>query len=145
MIRTLGRRDIEAILPHRHPFLFVDQVVELTPGERIVGVLGVPENGRILFRDRSGRGFLPPMVLTEALAQVGAILVLYPEENRGRSILFRAIERARMRRAIPAGTTVRLEARVRRLRGRLGSLAVKAYVEGALAARGTMTFALQDG
>jgi len=140
----LGRAAIEAILPHRAPFLFVDRVTEIHPGERIVGVVRVSEDDRYVVRDPKGNFWFPPTLLTEAMAQVGAILVLYAPENRGRTIFFRAIERARLRRAIPAGASVEVVALVKRLRGRLGSLVVKAYVEQKLAARAVMAFALLD-
>ncbi len=139
----LDRREIERVLPHRYPFLFVDRVLALQPGERIVGLLEVGENGRYLAR-RGKDAFLPPTVLTEAMAQVGAVLVLHPEENRGRTLFFRAIERVRFRRPVPVGASVRIEGQVRRLRGRVGSLAMKAYLGEKLAASGIMGFALSE-
>jgi len=140
----LGPREIERVLPHRYPFLFVDRVLSLQPGERIVGLLEISESGRYLARVGEGGAFLPPTVLTEAMAQVGAVLVLYPEENRGRTLFFRAIERVRFRRPVPVGASVRIEGQVRRLRGRVGSLAMKAYLGEKLAASGVMGFALAE-
>ena len=87
----LDRADIETILPHREPFLFVDAVLEIEDGKHIVGELHVDDGIRFLSRRDDGV-FLPATVLAEAMAQVGAILVLHPEENRGRTIYFRAIE-----------------------------------------------------
>lgn len=140
----LGRHPIQQVLPHRYPFLFVDRILAIEPGERIVGLLEVTEGGRYVVRDRKGRAFLPPTVLTEAMAQVGAFLVLHPEENRGRTLFFRAIERVRFRRPVPAGALVRIEGKIRRFRGRVGSLTMKAYLGETLAASGVMGFALSD-
>lgn len=141
MARSLDRRDIENILPHRPPFLFVDSVSDIEPGRCITGNFEVKPSE--LFLDgEDGNAFLPNTILVEAMAQVGAILVLHPEENRGRTIFFRAIEQARFHQRVPAGATVRVEASVRRLRARYGSLTVNAFLDGELAAEATMSFAL---
>lgn len=137
----LGREQIEAILPHRAPFLFVDEIDEIVPGVRIVGAFLVKE--RELFLTREGaQAYLPQSVLTEAMAQVGAILVLHPEENRGRTIYFRSIEDMEFHRRARVGTRIRVEARVKKLRSRFGRLAVEAQVDSDLAAQGIMSFAL---
>lgn len=145
MTRALDRPDIERILPHRDPFLFVDEVVELVPGKRVVGVIRVPETGSFLRGVPDRARFFPPTLLVEAMAQVGAILVLHGVDNRGRTIYFRAIEQARFHRSVPTGSILRVEGDVRRLRGRLGTLAMKAFFDepsGALLAEGVMSFAL---
>jgi 3-hydroxyacyl-[acyl-carrier-protein] dehydratase len=76
------------------------------------------------------------------MAQVGAVLVLYPQENRGRTIYFRSIESTTFHKRIPAGSTLRVEGAVRRLRGRLGSFRMNAFLGDGLVAEGTMGFAL---
>jgi 3-hydroxyacyl-[acyl-carrier-protein] dehydratase len=140
--RVLTRTDIEGILPHRDPFLFVDEILEITPGEKIVGVVKVSNAGMFLHHHESGRSFLPPTILTEAMAQVGAVLVLHPEDNRGRTIYFRSIEDTRFHKKVPAGSTLRVEGEVRRLRARLGSLKMNAFLNDELVAEGVMGFAL---
>jgi 3-hydroxyacyl-[acyl-carrier-protein] dehydratase len=140
--RVLDRTGIEGILPHRDPFLFVDEIVEIVPSEKIVGVVRVSDTGLFLYHDESGRSYLPQTILTEAMAQVGAVLVLQPEENRGRTIYFRSIEEATFHKKIPSGSTVRVEGVVRRLRGRLGSLKMNAFLDDELVAEGVMGFAL---
>jgi 3-hydroxyacyl-[acyl-carrier-protein] dehydratase len=137
----LDRAQIQEILPHRAPFLFVDSISMIVPGERIVGEFLVKETERFLARERDER-FFPSTLLAEAMAQIGAILVLYPEENRGRTIYFRSIEEAEFCRRVPVGARVRVDARIKKLRSRFGSLGVEAFVEGDLAARGVMSFAL---
>ena len=139
--RALDRKEIEDILPHRPPFLFVDSVSDFEPGRCITGNFEVKSSGLCLQED-NGTAFLPNTILVEAMAQVGAILVLHPEENRGRTIFFRAIQDTEFHARIPAGGRVRVEASVRRLRARFGSLTVSAYLDEQLAAQGTMSFAL---
>ena len=75
---------IERILPHRYPFLLVDRVTELEPDKRIVGIKNVSLNERYLAHQPGDRPALPPTILTECIAQVGAILILSKPENRGR-------------------------------------------------------------
>ena len=137
----LDRSQIEAILPHREPFLFVDSVSEIEPLKRIVGELRVRDEIRFLAR-RGDEVFLPSTVLAEAMAQVGAILVLYPEDNRGRTIYFRSIAGAEFDGRVELDQTVRIEAEVRRLRSRFGSLGVTASVGDHVIAKAVMSFAL---
>ncbi len=111
---------IERILPHRYPFLLVDRITELEPDRRIVGIKNVSPNERYLSSVAGEPPAMPPTILTECVAQVGAILILSKPENRGKLILFRGIERVRFRRPVYAGDVVEIEARVKRLRSRMG-------------------------
>jgi 3-hydroxyacyl-[acyl-carrier-protein] dehydratase len=95
-----------------------------------------------LVKDESGKPYFPPTLLTEAMAQVGAVLVLNDEGNRGRTIYFRSIEGASFHKKVPAGSTVRVEGVVHRMRGRLGSLKMSAFLGEELVAEGIMSFAL---
>ena len=132
---------IEQILPHRYPFLLVDRITELEVDRRIVGIKNVSLNERYL--SYSGRTpVMPPTILTEAIAQVGAILVLAKPENRQRLPFFAGIERVRYRHPVRPGDVVMIEATVIRLRSRMGLLKGIARVDGRRAVEGTMTFAL---
>jgi len=133
---------IEAILPHRYPFLLVDRITEIEIDKRIVGIKNVSLNERYLAHRSGERPVLPPTILTEAIAQVGAILILAKEEIRQRLPFFAGIERVRYRRPVHPGDVVVIEALVRRLRSRMGVLHGIARVEGKVAVEGTMTFAL---
>ena len=133
---------IEAILPHRYPFLLVDRITEIEIDKRIVGIKNVSLNERYLAHRSGERPVLPPTILTEAIAQVGAILILAKEENRQRLPFFAGIERVRYRRPVHPGDVVVIEALVRRLRSRMGVLHGIARVDGNVAVEGTMTFAL---
>jgi 3-hydroxyacyl-[acyl-carrier-protein] dehydratase len=140
----LDYQAIESILPHRYPFLLVDRITELEMDKRIVGIKNVTLNERYMSREGSGRSVLPPTILTEAIAQVGAILILAKPENRQRLPFFAGIKRVRFRRPVHAGDVVEIEALVLRLRTTMGLLKGIARVNGDRVVEGTMTFALGD-
>lgn len=134
---------IERVLPHRYPFLLVDRVIEFEPDKRIVGIKNVSINERYLSPGPDdARPVLPPTILTEAVAQVGAILILSKPENRNRLIYFMGIERVRYRGCVHPGDVVEIEALVKRLRSRMGVLTGRARVGDRVVVHGTMTFAL---
>jgi 3-hydroxyacyl-[acyl-carrier-protein] dehydratase len=133
---------IEGILPHRYPFLLVDRVTEFEPDKRIVGIKNVSLNERYLWHGKEESPVLPATILTEAIAQVGAILILAKPENREKLIFFMGIERVRYRRPVRPGDVVEIEAVVQRLRSRMGRLSGAARVNGHVVCDGTMTFAL---
>lgn len=133
---------IERILPHRYPFLLVDRVTALEPDRRIVGIKNVSLNERALWHGQGSEPVLPPTILTEAIAQVGAILILSKPENAEKLIFFMGIERVRYRRPVHPGDVVEIEAVVRRLRSRMGVLSGAARVDGQVVCDGRMTFAL---
>jgi 3-hydroxyacyl-[acyl-carrier-protein] dehydratase len=133
---------IQRILPHRYPFLLVDRITEFEADKRIVGIKNVSLNEKYLSHGDGDRPVLPPTILTEAIAQVGAIMILAKPENREKLIFFMGIERVRYRRPVYPGDQVVIEALVRRLRSRMGMLRGIARVDGKVAVEGTMTFAL---
>ena len=133
---------IERILPHRYPFLLVDRITELVPDKRIVGIKNVTLNERYLAHRPGEQPVLPPTILTEAVAQVGAIMILAKPENREKLIYFMGIERVRYRGSVHPGDVVRIEGVVKRLRSRMGVLSGSASVDGRVVLSGTMTFAL---
>ena len=133
---------IQRILPHRYPFLLVDRITELEPDRRIVGIKNVSLNERFLSRQAGDRPALPPTILTEAVAQVGALLILSKPENREKLIVFMGIERVRYRRPVYPGDVVEIEARVKRLRSKMGQFEGMARVDGRVVIEGRMSFAL---
>src|SRR4026208_717349 len=138
----LDNAAIERILPHRFPFLLVDRIIEFVPDQRIVGIKNISDNERSLSRIPGQRPALPPTLLTEAVAQVGAILILSKAENREKLIFFMGMDLVRDRHPVHAGDGVEIEARVKRLRSRMGQLEGVARVDGRIVVDGTMTFAL---
>src|SRR3954470_4910218 len=138
----LDHAAIERILPHRYPFLLVDRITSFEVDKRIVGIKNVSQDERYLSHSPGRPPVLPATVLTEAVAQVGAILILAKPENREKLIYFMGIERVRYRRPVHPGDQVIIEAVVRRLRSRMGVLRGVARVNGNIVVEGTMTFAL---
>ena len=113
-------RGHQAILPHRYPFLLVDRILELEEDRRVLAVKNVSSDERYFIAGPGGRPVLPASILTEAMAQAGAVLILAKPENRSRLIYFMGIDRVRYRRPVSAGDSVLLEGTVVRLRGAHG-------------------------
>jgi 3-hydroxyacyl-[acyl-carrier-protein] dehydratase len=138
----LDHAAIERILLHRYPFLLVDRVIELEIDKRIVGIKNVSRNDHYLSSEANGASVFPPTLLTEAIAQVGAILILAKPENRQRLPLLAGIKRFRFRQPVRPGDVIEMEAHVVRLGSRMGVLEGVARVNGKIIAGGTMTCAL---
>ncbi len=136
--------DIKRILPHRYPFLLIDRVIEFEADKRVLCVKNVASDERYFIAGPGGRPMLPASILTEAMAQAGAILVLMKPENAGRLIYFMGIDRVRYRRPVTAGDQVLLEAGVVRMRSKMGSLKGIARVDGHVVCEGVMNFALGE-
>ena len=140
----LDRAAIEAILPHREPFLLIDEVLELEPGERVVALKHVREDEWYLRGHFPGRPVMPGVLIVEAMAQTGAVAVLSEEENRGRIALFAGIDDTRFKRIVEPGDELLLECTLEQVRGPIGKGKARATVDGQLAARGTLTFAVEQ-
>jgi 3-hydroxyacyl-[acyl-carrier-protein] dehydratase len=140
----LGRSEIEAILPHREPFLLIDEVLELDPGRRVVARKSVRADEWYLTGHFPGRPVMPGVLIVEAMAQTGAVAVLSEEENRGKLALFAGIDNVRFKRIVEPGDDLELTCELERVRGPIGRGAATARVAGELAARGTLTFAVEQ-
>jgi 3-hydroxyacyl-[acyl-carrier-protein] dehydratase len=140
----LGRREIEEILPHRDPFLLIDEVVELEPGTRVVARKRIRDDEWYLAGHFPGRPIMPGVLLVEAMAQTGAVAVLADEANRGKLALFAGIDDVRFKRIVGPGDEVELTCELERVRGPVGRGRATAMVDGELAARGTLTFAVTE-
>ena len=138
----LGRREIEEILPHRDPFLLLDEVIELEPGVRVVARKLVREDEWYLAGHFPGRPIMPGVLMVEAMAQTGAVAVLSDEENRGKLALFAGIDDVRFKRVVRPGDELTLECDLETVRGPIGKGKARATVNGELAVRGTLTFAV---
>jgi 3-hydroxyacyl-[acyl-carrier-protein] dehydratase len=139
----LDRAAIEAILPHREPFLLIDEVLELEPGARVVARKQVRDDEWYLRGHFPGRPVMPGVLIVEAMAQTGAVAVLSEEENRGRIALFAGIDDTRFKRIVEPGDELQLECTLEQVRGPIGKGKARATVDGQLAARGTLTFAVE--
>ena len=142
MALLLGKREIEEILPHRDPFLLIDEVLELLPGERVVARKTVTEED--CAGHFPGNPIMPGVKMVEALAQCGAVAVLSQPENHGKLALFAGIDDVRFKRIVRPGDVLDLVCDVEVVRGPIGKGKVRASVGGELAVRGTLTFAVEQ-
>jgi 3-hydroxyacyl-[acyl-carrier-protein] dehydratase len=142
---ALGRAQIEEILPHREPFLFLDEIVELEPGVRVIARKRVLEDEWFLRGHFPGRPIMPGVIIVEAMAQTGAVAVLADEANKGKLALFAGIDDVRFKRIVLPGDELELTCELERVRGPIGRGKATATVDGDLVARGTLTFAVTDG
>lgn len=140
----LDKAQIEAILPHRDPFLLIDRVLELEPGERAVAEKTLTGEEDVFRGHFPGYPVYPGVLQVESMAQTGAVALLSVPENRGKIVLFAGIEKVRFRRQVRPGDTLRFEVRVSTVRGPVGKGEGRAYVGDELACGGTLTFALAN-
>ena len=139
----LSREQIEAILPHRPPFLLLDEVLELEPSVRVLARLRVcDEHCEGHF---PGNPIMPGVLMVEALAQAGAVAVLAEEANRGKLALFAGIDDVRFKRLVRPGDELTLSCELEQVRGPIGRGRARATVGDELAVRGTLTFAVGEG
>ena len=136
-----GREQIEQILPHRPPFLLVDEVLELEPGARVLAQKTVTEED--CAGHFPGNPIMPGVKMVEALAQCGAVAVLAQPQNRGKLALFAGIDDVRFKRIVRPGEVLELECALETVRGPIGKGKARATVDGELAVRGTLTFAVE--
>ncbi len=138
----MNKAEIEAILPHRDPFLLLDEVLVLEPGSRVVARKTVTEED--CAGHFPGNPIMPGVKIVEALAQAGAVAVLSEEANRGKLALFAGIDNVRFKRIVRPGDELRLECDLEAVRGPIGRGKARATVDGELAVRGTLTFAVEQ-
>ena len=136
----MDKAAIEAVLPHRDPMLLLDEVTELSPGARVVARKTVTDDD--CAGHFPGNPIMPGVKMVEALAQCGAVAVLSQAENRGKLALFAGIDDVRFKRVVRPGDVLTLECEVETVRGPVGRGRVRATVDGELAVRGTLTFAV---
>jgi len=134
--------DIAHILPHRFPFLFIDQVAEFVPGQRIVAVKHFSIDDEAARGNPPGIAIIPTSVILELVTQVGAVLVLERPEMAGKIAMILHIPSARIIKPIEAGDTVRVEAEVIRMKGQFGELRGSIFRDGELVAEGQMRFGI---
>ncbi len=141
---TLNREQIKEIIPHRDPFLFLDEVTELEPGVRAVALKHVSGDEYFFQGHFPGNPIMPGVLQIEALAQAGAVAALSLPENRGKLVLFAGIDGVRFKRMVLPGETLTLAVEMTRMRGQIGKGEARASVDGDLACKATLTFVLAE-
>lgn len=139
----LGIKEIQEIIPHRHPFLLIDVIEELEPGVRAVGYKSITFNEPQFAGHFPGQPVMPGVLMIEALAQVGAVAMLSLEENKGKTAFFGGINNAKFKQMVLPGDRLRLECEIIKRKGPIGvGKAVATNAEGKVAVSAELTFAI---
>jgi len=137
--------EIKEILPHRYPMLLVDRVLEVDPEEKIVAIKNVTTNEHFFSGHFPGHPIMPGVLIIEAMAQVAGIGLLQTVEDPEDKVpYFGKVDGARFRKPVKPGDQLRMEVEILKLRGRMGKVEAKAYVDDELVADGKLTCFIQD-
>lgn len=136
----LGIREIQEIIPHRHPFLLIDGIEELNPGESAVACKSVSYNEPFFAGHFPGEPVMPGVLIVEALAQTGAAAILSVEENKGKTAYFAAMDHVKFKKKVLPGDKLRLECRIIKQKGPMGIGSATATVDGKVAVTAELTF-----
>lgn len=139
----LDIKQIQEIIPHRHPMLLIDRVEEIIPNKKAVAYKAVSYNEPFFVGHYPDKPVMPGVLIIEALAQTGAVAILSEEANKGKLIFFGSINNAKFRKPVEPGCLLRLETEIIKQKGPLGIGAAKAYVENTLVAEAELTFFVQ--
>lgn len=138
----LNKEQIESIIPQRDPFLMIDEVEEYQPGEYCIGYKNVTGDEYFFKGHFPGNSIMPGVLITESLAQAGAVAILSLEENKGKNALFAGIDKMKFKKMVVPGDKLKLEVRIIKRKGPIGVGEAIATVDGKIAAKGELTFAL---
>jgi UDP-3-O-[3-hydroxymyristoyl] N-acetylglucosamine deacetylase/3-hydroxyacyl-[acyl-carrier-protein] dehydratase len=135
---------IMKILPHRYPFLLVDRITSMEEGRRAVGIKNVTMNESFFQGHFPGRPVMPGVLIIEAMAQVGGVLMLSPRENRGKLAFFMAADNVKFRKPVVPGDQLVIEVEVGKLRSKTGQVITRARVKEDVVAEAELMFALVE-
>lgn len=135
--------EILQLLPHRFPFLLVDKLTGLELQKKISGMKNISYNEWYFQGLPAALRIVPASVLSEAIAQLGAMLILLEQENRGKMIFFSGLDKVRFRKPVRPGDCLEMSAQILRRKGRVGRLQVEAMVDARIVFSGIMQFALE--
>ena len=138
----LNKEEIEKIIPQRDPFLMIDEVEEYVPGESATAYKHIKESEWYFKGHFPGNPIMPGVLITESLAQTGAIAILSMEENKGKNALFGGIDKMKFKKMVLPGDTLKLEVKIIKRKGPIGVGEAVATVDGKVAAKGELTFAI---
>ena len=136
----LDVKQIEEIIPHRHPFLLVDYIEDYVPGEYAVGYKCVTFREDFFTGHFPQQPVMPGVLIVEALAQTGAVAILSQEENKGKIAFFGGIDKCRFKRKVVPGDKLRLETKIIKQKGPVGIGEAIATVDGKVAVKAELTF-----
>ena len=139
----LDQNAIRAIIPHREPFLLVDRVEDMVPGERAVGYLDVTADAFWVPGHFPDYPVMPGVLIVEAMAQVGSVALLALPENEGKIGFFGGIDKVRFKRQVRPGDTLRIECEITKRRGPIGFGRATAFVGEDIACSGELMFAIK--
>jgi len=140
----LGIETIKKILPHREPFLFVDKIIHLEEGKHATGVKFVSPDDFYFKGHFPGRPVMPGVLIVEAMAQVGGVMMLAAEENRGKLAFFMAANNIKFRKTVLPGDQLILDVTAGKIKSKTGQVHAKAFVDGKVAAEADLMFALVE-
>ena len=141
-MNSLTTKQIQEIIPHRHPFLLVDRIEELEPGKKAVGYKAVTYDESFFKGHFPQEPVMPGVLMVEALAQVGAVAILSVEENKGKTAYFGSINSCKFKRKVVPGDVIRLECELIKVKGPVGVGKATATVDGKVAVAAELTFAI---
>lgn len=136
--------EIRGILPHRYPFLLVDRILELVPEKSVRGYKNVTINEEFFEGHFPGHAVMPGVLVCEAMAQVGGVLLLSSTVNQGKLAYFAGMDRVKFRKPVLPGDTMITDVELLSKRGSIGKVKAIARVEGAVVCEGEFMFALVD-
>ena len=140
----LSTEEVMKILPHRYPFLLVDRITYLDKGKKAIGVKSVTMNEYFFQGHFPGRPVMPGVLIVEAMAQVGGVLMLACEEHSGKLAYFMAANKIKFRKTVVPGDQLVIEVIVGKVRSKTGSVYTKAFVDGKIVAEAELMFALVE-